>query len=149
MADTEIPEGLTADYENLDVQNALEALTKDPDWERLAEFLRTLGTGYLVVDVTGTNKKKATRVRTVRSTTGELVLPLFTSMAEVRRAVPKRQQDTVRGAIMPALEALRLVESDRFVAAQVNPGGSALVVKREFIERILSGDDITPESLQH
>lgn len=149
MAESEIPEGLTADYENVVVQDALAALTKDPNWERLAEFVRALGTGYLIVDVTGTNKKKATHVRTVRSTTGQLVLPLFTSMAEVRQAVPKRQQDAVRGAMMPALDALKLVESDRFVAAQVNPGSSALVVKREFIERILAGDDITPESLQH
>lgn len=149
MVEFEIPEGLSADYVNESVDAALQSLTEHPDWERLAAFLQALATGFLIVDVTGMRKKKATHVRTVRSTTGELVLPIFTSMAELRRAVPKRQQNAVRGAVMPALDALTLIESDRFVAAQVNPGSAALVVKRDFVERLLRGDDMTPENLQH
>lgn len=148
MADLEIPDGLSADYINEPVETALQALTANPDWERLAAFLQVLGTGYLVVDVTGARKQKATRARTVRSTSGQLVLPVFTSMTELRRAVPKRQQESVRGAMMPARDALKLIESDRFVAAQLNPGSEALVVKRDFVERILQGEQITPESVQ-
>lgn len=149
MAESEIPEGLTADDENVAVQDALAALTENPDWERLSQFLSALGTGYLVVDVTATQKKKSTHIRTVRSTKGELVLPVFTSMVELRLAVPKNVRDHVRGAMMPAQDALQLIHSDRFVAAQLNPGSSALVVKREFVERILRGDDLSPQSLQN
>lgn len=140
MAEIEIPEGLSADYVNEPVQAALTALTAQPDWQRLADFLQALGEGFLVVDVTATNKKKATHIRTIRSTKGELVLPVFTSMAELRLAVPKQQREQVRGAMMPAKEALGLIQSDRFVAAQVNAGSEALVVKRDYVERILNGD---------
>jgi methyl coenzyme M reductase beta subunit len=142
MADVVIPEGLSADYVNEQVERAIRELNEHPDWERLATLLNTLGEGYLVVDVTATQKKKATHIRTLRSTTGQLVLPLFTSMHELRDAVPKNKREHVRGAIMPALDALQLIHSDRFVAAQVNPGGAALVIKREFVERALSAEPL-------
>lgn len=138
MADVVIPDGLSADYVNEAVEQAIQTLTKHPDEEHLGLFLRVLGEGFLVVDVTGTQKKKATRIRTLRSTTGQLVLPLFTSMNELRLAVPKNKRDHVRGAIMPAHEALKLIRSDRFVAAELNAGSSALVVKRDYVERVLA-----------
>lgn len=147
MAEIDIPEGLSADYVNEGVQAAVSALSAQPDWQRLAEFLQALAEGFLVVDVTATNKKKATHIRTVRSTKGELVLPVFTSMTELRLAVPKQQQEQVRGAMMPAREALGLILSDRFVAAQVDAGSSALVVKREYVERILNGEALDAEAL--
>lgn len=147
MADVAIPEGLSADYANEQVEHAIRGLREHPDWERLATFLNTLGTGFLVVDVTATQKIKATHIRTLRSTTGQLVLPLFTSMHELRLAVPKTKREHVRGAIMPALDALQLIHSDRFVAAQVNAGSAALVVKREYVERVLTQEPVTAETL--
>ncbi|MCB1273817.1 MAG: SseB family protein [Leucobacter sp.] len=140
MAKAQIPEGLTADYENAEVRAALDALQQAPDYAHLAAFLNALREGYLVVDVTGTPKEKATRIRTIRSTTGQLLLPVFTSMAELRAAVPKAKADKVKGAILPALEALRLIRSDRFVAAQVDAGSAALVVLRKYIDRVIDGD---------
>lgn len=140
MAKAQIPEGLTADYENAEVRAALDALQQAPDYAHLAAFLNALREGYLVVDVTGTPKEKATRIRTIRSTTGQLLLPVFTSMAELRAAVPKVKADKVKGAILPALEALRLIRSDRFVAAQVDAGSAALVVLRKYIDRVIDGD---------
>lgn len=137
MAEAQIPEGLTADYENAEVRASLAALQAEPDYARLAAFLNALREGYLVVDVTGTSKKKATHIRTIRSTRGQLLLPIFTSMDELRAAVPKGKADAARGAILPALEALRLIRSDRFVAAQFDAGSAALVVLRKYVELVL------------
>lgn len=148
MAEAEIPEGLSADYVNEAVESGIQSLNAQPDWEHLAAFLNALREGFLVVDVTATQKKKSTHIRTVRSTKGQLVLPVFTSMAELRLAVPKNKRDEVRGAMMPAKDALQLIHSDRFVAAQLNPGSSALVVKREFVELVLGDDAITAASLE-
>lgn len=147
MADAQIPEGLTADYTNEAVRTAIAALQADPDYTRLAAFLRSLREGYLVVDVTGTAKKKATHIRTIRSTSGQLVLPLFTSMAELRLAVPKGKADQVKGAIMPVGEALRLIRSSPFVAAQFDVGSSALVVLRKYVELAAGEEPITAEVL--
>jgi len=148
MARAEIPEGLTADYENIEARRALDALQAAPDYEHLAAFLNALREGYLVVDVTGTPKEKSTRIRTIRSTKGQLLLPVFTSMAELRAAVPRAKADKVRGAILPALEALRLIRSDRFVAAQVDAGSAALVVLRKYIERVVDGEPIDASVLE-
>ena len=68
MAEAQIPEGLTADYANTEVREAILALQADADYERLATFLSALREGFLVADVTGTQKKKSTHVRTIRST---------------------------------------------------------------------------------
>lgn len=148
MAEAEIPEGLSADYVNEGVESSIRSLNAQPDWEHLAAFLNELREGFLVVDVTATQKKKSTHIRTVRSTKGQLVLPVFTSMAELRLAVPKNKRDEVRGAMMAAKDALQLIHSDRFVAAQLNPGSTALVVKREFVELVLGDGDISAASLE-
>lgn len=148
MAEAQIPDGLTADYANSEVRAALDALQATPDYEHLAAFLSSLREGFLVVDVTGTPKKKSTRIRTIRSTRGQLLLPLFTSMSEVRLAVPKAQAEQVKGAIMPIAEALRLIHSDRFVAAQFDAGSAALVVLRKYIELVLGDDPIDAEAVQ-
>src|SRR5690606_4258225 len=78
MAEAQIPEGLTADYANTRVADAIRALQTDPDYDRLAALLLSLRDGYLIADVTGTSKKKKTNIRTIRSTQGQLLLPLFT-----------------------------------------------------------------------
>lgn len=148
MAEVEIPDGLSADYINEGVESSIQSLNAQPDWENLASFLKTLRDGFLVVDVTATQKKKSTHIRTVRSTKGQLVLPVFTSMAELRLAVPKNKRDQVRGAMLPARDALQLITTDRFVAAQLNPGSSALVVKREFVELVLGEDAIAASALE-
>ena len=147
MADAQIPEGLTADYTNEAVRAAITALQADPDYSRLAAFLLSLREGYLVVDVTGTAKKKATHIRTIRSTSGQLVLPLFTSMQELRLAVPKGKAEGAKGAIMPVGEALRLIRSSPFVAAQFDVGSSALVVLRKYVELAAGEEPITAEVL--
>ncbi|MFC7766492.1 SseB family protein [Leucobacter soli] len=101
MAEAQIPDGLTADYENVEARSALDALQRTPDYAHLAAFLTVLREDYLVVDVTGTPKAKATRIRTIRSTRGQLLLPIFTSMAELRAAVPQAKADKVRGRSCP------------------------------------------------
>lgn len=148
MADAQIPEGLTADYANTAARSAMEAFQAAPDYERLAVFLNTLREGFLFTDVTGTAKKKATHIRTIRSTTGQLVLPLFTSMAELRLALPKGRAGEAKGALMPTPEALRLIRTKPFVAVQFDVGSAALVVVRSYIERVLGDDEITAATLQ-
>lgn len=147
MADARIPEGLSADYANEGAREAINAFLTTPDWERLAELLTALREGYLVTDVTGTQTKKRTHVRTIRSTKGQLLLPLFTSMGELRAAVPKAKAAHVKGAVMPSLEALRLIRSDRFVAVQLNSGPKQLVVLRKFIDCALGDDPIEADLL--
>ena len=98
--------------------------------------------------MTGTAKKKATHIRTIRSTKGQLLLPLFTSMEELRAAVPKGQAQHVKGAFMPALEALRLIGTSPFVAAQFDAGSAALVVLRKYIELALGDEQIDEQTLE-
>lgn len=134
------------DYVNEPVQAALRELQQHPDYARLAAFLNTLSTGYLVVDVTGTTtKRKGTRVRTIRATNGKLVLPVFTSMHELRRAVTKGEP---KGAIMPAAEALALTRTDRFAAIELDPAGAKQVLLRRFVELALADTPITAEQLE-
>lgn len=148
MADAQIPEGLTADYANTRVRDAMVALQEQPDYERLAAFLDALREGFLVADVTGTAKKKATHIRTIRSTTGQLVLPLFTSMAELRLAMPKGRADQAKGALMPASEALRLIRTKPFIAAQFDTGSAAFVVRRKYVELVLGDEPPTADALE-
>ncbi|MDI6022878.1 SseB family protein [Leucobacter sp. UT-8R-CII-1-4] len=148
MAEAQIPEGITADYVNEEVRDALSNLQSDPDYNHLAAFLNSLREGYLVADVTGTQKKKSTHVRTIRSTKGLPVLPLFTSMEELRLAHPKDRREQAKGAIMPAFNALKLIESSPFVAVQFNTGSASLPVVRKYIALVLSDSPITAESLQ-
>ncbi|KAM9864719.1 hypothetical protein ACIFOC_02461 [Leucobacter aridicollis] len=145
----EIPEGVDENYENEAARAALVAFTATPDYEHLATFLNALRDGYLVVDVTGTStKKKGPRVRTIRSTKGQLVLPVFTSMAELRALAPATGGEELKGAIMPARAALSLITADRFVAAEFDKASAALVCLRKFIMLVLGEDEITAESLQ-
>ncbi len=148
MAEAQIPEGLTADYENTAVREAIRALQSTPDYAHLAAFLTALRDGYLVVDVTGTAKKKSTHIRTIRSTKGQLLLPLFTSMEELRAALPKGKAEQAKGAIMPIAEALRLIRTGAFVAAQFNAGTDALVVLRKYIELALGDAAIDASTLE-
>lgn len=159
---------ITADYVNSEVREAKSALLETPDYEHLAQFLLSLRHGHLVVDVTGTPgsgkqglpvhrrgtpKPRGPRVRTIRSTSGQLVLPIFTSMQSLREtADPERQRET-RGAVMPALDALRIIESDRFVAAEFDPAtpgtqGANLVVLRKYITLVLGDDEITATTVE-
>lgn len=149
MANPQIPEGLTADYANTGVQQAIAALQAEPDYAHLAAFLTSLREGYLVADVTGaTSKKKGARVRTIRSTKGQLVLPLFTSMDELRAAHPAPQRDAAKGAIMVAREALALIASDRFAAAEFNHASAALIILRKYVTLAVTDREITPELLE-
>ncbi len=147
-AQPSIPDDVHADYANEQVREALRALQQTPDYEHLAAFLEALREGYLVVDVTGTSsKRKGPRVRTIRSTKGQLVLPIFTSMDELRAIVPADRRDQLKGAVMPAREALALISSDRFVAAEFDKASAALVVLRKYVSLAAGDDPITPETL--
>lgn len=154
MSAPELPDDVSADYVNEAVEQAHATLIEAPNYERLAAFLNTLREGYLFVDVTGApknTKKQGIRIRTTRSTKGQLVLPLFTSMEALREAQAPgagRKGVDPKGVLTPALEALRMIRTDRFVAAQINPGPRELVILRKYIERLIDGDDVTPELLE-
>ena len=149
MSDPQIPEEIHADYVNEEAQAALRAFTATPDYEHLAVFLNALREGYLVADVTGSpGKKKGHRFRTIRSTKGQLVLPLFTSMDELREVSSPERRGEVRGAVMPARSALELIRTDRFVAAEFDKASAALVLLRKYVALAAGGEDITAESLQ-
>lgn len=144
-----IPEDVHADYVNEAAQAALAAFQATPDYEHLAVFLNALREGYLVVDVTGEpSKKKRHRIRTIRSTKGQLVLPLFTSMDELREVVPAERRHMMRGAVMPARDALAFIGADRFVAAEFNKGPASLVLLRKYVALALGEDEITATSLE-
>ncbi|WP_053387551.1 SseB family protein [Leucobacter japonicus] len=144
-----IPEDVHADYVNEAARAALDALQATPDYTHLAAFLNALREGYLVVDVTGAaTKKKGHRVRTIRSTTGKPVLPIFTSMAELRALAPSSRADEVRGAVMPARAALALIGTDRFVAAEFDKASAALVMLRKYVVLASGEGEITAEMLE-
>lgn len=174
-----IPNDVSADYENTAVREALVALQETPDYAHLTEFLLSLRTGYLIADVTGSaklanasshtnanahtnthakpkskqskkaQKKLATRARTIRSTTGQLVLPLFTSMAQLRAVVTDVKHDELKGAMMPAREALGLITTDRFAAAEIDKAAPhSLVVLRKYVSLAAGDDPITTETLE-
>lgn len=146
-----LPQDVSADYVNIEVETALASLQAEPDYDKLAQLFIAMRTGYLFVDVTGgSTKKKGTRMRTTRTTKGQLVLPIFTSMQALRAAVGsagRRPTKETKGALMPALEALKLIETDRFVAIEINPGTGALVVLRKYVALILANESINPEQL--
>lgn len=152
MADSQLPQApddVHADYVNEAAQAALAAFQAEPDYEHLAAFLNALREGYLVVDVTGEPaKKKRHRIRTIRSTQGQLVLPLFTSMAGLRTVVSSDRRHLMRGAVMPARDALGLIAADRFVAAEFNKGPASLVLLRKYVTLALGSDEITAATLE-
>lgn len=149
-ADTDaIPDDVHADYVNEGAEQALRLFQETPDYPHLAEFLTALRNGHLVVDVSGTSsKKKGPRIRTIRSTKGQLVLPLFTSMSELRETVPTERRTEVRGAVVPAREALALISSDRFVAAEFNKSSASLVLLRKYVSLAAGEEAITAAVLE-
>lgn len=128
-------------YENVAVRKALAAIAAEPTLENLDALLAAATKGGLVVDVTGSTPQD-TRLRTLTSTAGEPVLPLFTSMKALRDAVGATEEGAgtqVQAVIVPALEALGFIRSAPFVAAQFNPGADqTMVVARSHIESALS-----------
>lgn len=128
-------------YENVAVRTALTAIAEEPTLENLDALLAAAVKGGLVVDVTGSTPQD-TRLRTLTSTAGEPVLPLFTSMKALRDAVGSTAEGAgtqVQAVIVPALEALGFIRSAEFVAVQFNPGAAqTMVVARSHIESALS-----------
>jgi hypothetical protein len=128
-------------YENVPVRKALDAINAEPTLQALDALLEAALAGGLVVDVTGSTDASGPRVRTIASTTGEPVLPLFTSMKALRDAVgaTAKKGTKVQAIIIPSREALALIETADFVAVQFNPGTNTMVVARSHIESALSG----------
>jgi Rad3-related DNA helicase len=130
-------------YENVPVREALESLAAEPSREGFDALLAAVRRGGLVIDVTGSTAETGTRLRTIASATGEPVLPLFTSIEQLKRAVQSATARTGTGAdvqavILPARDALELIATAPFVAVQFNPGGIGMTVARSHIEEILS-----------
>lgn len=127
-------------YENGPVTKALAAIVAEPTREKLDALLAAAVKGGLVVDVTGSTPQD-TRLRTISSTTGEAVLPLFTSMKALRAAVAQSaegQGTRVQAVIVPAVEALGFIRTADFVAVQFDPGAAhTMVVARSHIESAL------------
>lgn len=94
----------------------------------------------LVVDVTGSVPGQEPRIRTVMSTNGQLVLPLFTSTDEVRLAVPAAQHPRVQSLVLPGRDAFALIRTAEFIAVQLDPGSIGQVIARSFIENALAAD---------
>ncbi|MDO4241174.1 MAG: SseB family protein [Microbacteriaceae bacterium] len=138
--------GIDAGYSNDSLLATLAPLQNGGGYPELAAFLQALREGFLIVDITGTNsKKKGPRARTIRATNGQQVLPLFTSMAELRRAA---RNDGVKGAVMPAAEALALVRGGTIAGIELNPGSAKLVLLRKFVEFALDEPEITAARLE-
>lgn len=131
-----------ASYVNTAVESALDALAAAPGEKTLTALLAAAQKGGLVLDVTGSTPETGTHVRTIASTDGRPVLPLFTSMEQLKTAVGQASVGAgtaVQAAIVPAAQALRLIASDDFVAVQFNPGDAAQVVARAHVEAALDG----------
>jgi len=126
-------------YENIPVRKALAAIVAEPTRENLDALLAAAVKGGLVVDVTGSTPENTT-LRTISSTTGESVLPLFTSMKALQGAVAAGAGEgtQVQAVIVPATEALGFIATADFVAVQFNPGAEeTMVVARSHIEAAL------------
>jgi hypothetical protein len=127
-------------YANAQARAALESLVAAPTADLVDSLLSACLAGSLVVDVTGSTPGAEPRVRTVNSTNGQLVLPLFTSTDEVRIAVPRAQHPRVQSLVMPGRDAFELIRSAEFIAIQLDPGSIAQVIARSFIENALAAD---------
>jgi hypothetical protein len=127
-------------YENAPVRVALATIAAEPSLPNLEALLAAAVKGGLVVDVTGSTPQD-TRLRTISSTTGEPVLPLFTSMKALRNAVGQTAEGAgtkVQAVIVPAVEALGFIRTAEFVAVQFDPGSEqTMVVARSHIEDAL------------
>ncbi|MDY0914619.1 SseB family protein [Rathayibacter festucae] len=124
-------------YRNTAAREALEALVADATVEGVERLLAACLAGSLVVDVTGSQPGGVPHVRVVATTTGEQVLPLFTSTDELRAAVPRQQHPRVQMLVLPGREAFALIRTADFVAVQLDAGSIAQVVARSFIEQSL------------
>lgn len=128
-------------YENTSVREALVAIVSEPSRDRLDTLLQCVGSGGLVVDITGSLPNE-TRLRTLESTNGELVLPLFTSLKALHAAVEMTSAGSgtrVSAVIVESREALGFIHSAEFVAVQFDSGSDhSLVVARPHIETILA-----------
>ncbi len=120
-------------YTNRALRRALETFAALPNRTTLDALLSAMRSGGIVVDISGTTDQADPQVRTLLSTSGELVLPLFTSLAELRLAVPEEARATAQAMILPAADALALVQTADFVAVQFDAGSIAQVVKRDFV----------------
>jgi hypothetical protein len=134
---THPPSAFPRSYENTAVRDALDTYSAAPTVARIEAVLAAARDGGLAVDVTGSTAESGLRIRTIPSTAGELVLPLFTSLAELGLAVPEDQRDGIQGNMMPAAQALGLINAADFVAVQFDPGSRAVVVKRSLVEAAL------------
>ncbi|WP_158867517.1 SseB family protein [Leifsonia sp. AG29] len=127
-------------YENVPVRKALATIAAEPTLANLEALLDAAAQGGLVVDVTGSTPEE-TRLRTISSTTGEPVLPLFSSMKALRAAVgasAKGSGARVQAVVVPAREALAFIRTADFVAVQFDPGAEhTMVVARSHIESAL------------
>jgi SseB protein N-terminal domain len=136
----------TPDYSNDGVRDAIAALQAEPGAETLTALLVAVRRGHLLVDVTGL-PEGTDRIRTIRSTDGGLVLPLFTSMTELALAVGAqggrrtKKPVPVRGTLLPALDALALIGRERFVAAQFDPATGGFVMRTRFVRAALGDAD--------
>lgn len=128
-------------FENVAAREALEALVAQPSLEAVDELLRASLEGGLVIDVTGSPRQGEPRIRTITSTDGELVLPLFTSTDQVRLAVPRQQHPLVATLALTGRAALELVHTADFVAVQFDPGSIGQVVTRSFVENVLETEE--------
>jgi hypothetical protein len=126
-------------YENRVVAVALDRLVESPGEETLAALLQAALRGGLTVDVTGSPSPRELRLRTLQTTDGRQVLPLFTSMKELQATADAAGLGgtTVNGIIVPGREALGFIQTADFVAVQFNPRIPGGVVAREHVERAL------------
>lgn len=121
------------------VKRALEALAAAPTMAGLDALLAAALEGGLTVDVTGSLPGREPTVRTLLSSESKLVLPIFTSVRELRDAITKAgsRGRRVQALTLPARDALALALTGEFSAVQFNPGSQAIVVAREHIEKAL------------
>jgi len=139
--------GVVPPVTNPAARSALEALAAAPSFELLERVFEACRAGMLVADVTGSTPGVEPTVRTILSTDGRVVLPLFTSAAELRAAVPKAQRGTLQAVAMSGEKALRLALADEsVVAVQFDPASIGQVVVREHIERTLAAGDLDDRS---
>ncbi|TAM70577.1 MAG: SseB family protein [Microbacteriaceae bacterium] len=125
-------------YVNTGVEHAIQDVFATQSESALPGLLRAALKGGLVVDITGSTQESGPRARTLVSSEGHGVLPLFTSMKTLEEAVGAVAAGTmVQATILPAREALALVQTPDIAAVQFNPGPFGLVVARRHIEAML------------
>lgn len=128
-------------YENRALVTALDKLVAAPSEETLDGLLTAALNGGITVDVTGSTQNDV-RLRTIETTDGRPVLPLFSSMKELKATVSAAGQRGARvnGIIVPGREALGFINTADFVAVQFNPRMPGGIVAREHIDRVLAED---------